>query len=792
MNSEMMLRKRSRVEQNVRDMKNTPFSGPEFDEGFYVFAIRVCSEKSTGKRKLIPGKFYYLLDGFTIEGDSVYVDEYRYRLPVFDYYLEQVVTTPHVSFSAIVGENGSGKSSLVEFELRLINNFSTAVFGEYSKEPGWEHLHFIKDVDGELYYLWRKTVYCLKVHGRDVSLIAFRRDGQDPQSKRFLFFKENPVKPLLPRILEVEGRPIHGVFSGDGDYYSKLKDLLPRFFYTVVLNQSVYAYNTSDFKRERNGEVYEQEVRRGRKLDKDGNEIDYSVEDTCWLNGLFHKNDGYQIPLVLSPFRKYGNYDINTENTLAYERLISQMVLAKDEDRIINGHLKVNSFRLTLKDRNYDLKEIRKNLGYSQFVERDFTSMKKALIAVWAEQIHYNLSATVKWRQHGTKALNYLVYKTLKIAATYEEYRDFRNKYLREHASFDVKDFTDLVGKTIANYSHVSRKLYRTVAYIIGGIYEKHGGKFVPFSLNEIHEQWNLASDAHTIDVKALVGAHLLQEASIPPPFFDLSIGLRDLNSGEEDIRFEYLSSGEKQQAYTTSSLIYHLKNLDSVKEDKSTTDRVSYESVQIILEEVELYYHPELQRTFVCNLLDGILRAKLRHIKWISIQIVTHSPFVLSDIPSYNVLALKKDNTEVGRIPCFGGNIHEMLKQSFFLQNGTVGEFAKWMTVRISQCLRVSRWMNNLETRPSFLSMLEELPEEYNWLRKYMTLDKNHLNNQEAFSLVYSPEVLLSQINLIEEPVVRRVLLDDYRRTFPDKKEEYKDSMRALLQKQMDALEKL
>ncbi len=52
--------------------------------------------------------------------------------------------------------------------------------------------------------------------------------------------------------------------------------------------------------------------------------------------------------------------------------------------------------------------------------------------------------------------------------------------------------------------------------------------------------------------------------------------------------------------------------------------------------------------------------------------------------------------------------------------------------------------------------------------------------------------EETAEQAEVIEEPVVRRVLLDDYRRTFPDKKEEYKESMRALLQKQMDALEKL
>ena len=54
----------------------------------------------------------------------------------------------------------------------------------------------------------------------------------------------------------------------------------------------------------------------------------------------------------------------------------------------------------------------------------------------------------------------------------------------------------------------------------------------------------------------------------------------------------------------------------------------------------------------------------------------------------------------------------------------------------------------------------------------------------------MYSPEVLLSQINLIGEPVIRRVLLDDYKRTFPEKKEVYKKSLKALLMEQIKALD--
>lgn len=72
---------------------------------------------------------------------------------------------------------------------------------------------------------------------------------------------------------------------------------LNNFFYTIAVNYSLYAYNSNDIKSEGD-----------------------------WLPGLFHKNDGYQTPLVLNPFRKDGNIDINNENHLVKARLIANLL----------------------------------------------------------------------------------------------------------------------------------------------------------------------------------------------------------------------------------------------------------------------------------------------------------------------------------------------------------------------------------------------------------------------------------------------------------------------------------
>ncbi len=42
-----------------------------------------------------------------------------------------------------------------------------------------------------------------------------------------------------------------------------------------------------------------------------------------WLNRIFHKNDGYQVPLVLSPYGM-SNININLENELSKERLMAR------------------------------------------------------------------------------------------------------------------------------------------------------------------------------------------------------------------------------------------------------------------------------------------------------------------------------------------------------------------------------------------------------------------------------------------------------------------------------------
>ena len=70
----------------VQNLQNIPLSGPMLDEGFCVFAVRVCSEDSVGRRKLVPVKMYYFLEGFSVLEDRILISKERFNKSVHDYY----------------------------------------------------------------------------------------------------------------------------------------------------------------------------------------------------------------------------------------------------------------------------------------------------------------------------------------------------------------------------------------------------------------------------------------------------------------------------------------------------------------------------------------------------------------------------------------------------------------------------------------------------------------------------------------------------------------------------------
>ena len=198
----------------------------------------------------------------------------------------------------------------------------------------------------------------------------------------------------------------------------------------------------------------------------------------------------------------------------------------------------------------------------------------------------------------------------------------------------------------------------------------------------------------------------------LPPPIYKAEILFYSEQSKSVYIPYNYLSSGEKQLLNNFGALIYHLRNIDSVADNGRL-----YENVNVILEEIELYFHPEYQRMIVKVLLEKLQSIVFKHIKRVNTTFVTHSPFILSDIPLCNVLFLKNGKPAMEKMQenAFGANIHGLLKNGVFLPSLPMGEFAYDKINELFEKLNGYKLNpNDLEQKDWFYSNIMRVGEPY------------------------------------------------------------------------------
>ncbi len=114
--------------------------------------------------------------------------------------------------------------------------------------------------------------------------------------------------------------------------------------------------------------------------------------------------------------------------------------------------------------------------------------------------------------------------------------------------------------------------------------------------------------------------------------------------------------------------------------------------SIMLILDEGETYLHPQWQKKLLKFLLEYLPTLFKR--KAIQVILTSHSPLFISDLPKENIVFLKRqdgrsiiaDMSEHSET--FAANIHTLYSDSFFIQDGLMGEFAKDKISYIAQRL--------------------------------------------------------------------------------------------------------
>ncbi|MDL2277398.1 ATP-binding protein [Parabacteroides sp. OttesenSCG-928-G07] len=310
------------------------------------------------------------------------------------------------------------------------------------------------------------------------------------------------------------------------------------------------------------------------------------------------------------------------------------------------------------------------------------------------------------------KSYHYIVYKTISIFEKYPNYNDpcsnfnklalaFESKKsLQDATNAITKGFEILLDDLTKEKTHITLKLRQALCFnnrIKSGkneFYKKTEtetsnnfgeSNFIRLKENLVSAE-ELQISNHKTDnseyillsfdaLRKYYNDNFIDLEQLPPPIFQSNIYLKQFTGENRYTPITSLSSGEKQMLNSTSAVIYHLQNINSVSESQ---ELIKYKYVNLILEEIELYFHPDYQRSFIKSLLKLIDNSNLNRINGINIIFVTHSPFILSDIPKRNVLFLKEGKpTYEMQENTFGANIHSLLKNGFFLDTLPIGDFA-------------------------------------------------------------------------------------------------------------------
>jgi predicted ATP-binding protein involved in virulence len=372
--------------------------------------------------------------------------------------------------------------------------------------------------------------------------------------------------------------------------------------------------------------------------------INYSNDVFIDKKEIHHKTDNYETPLLIEQNYKANiNYLIKKRIHKFYEEI---------ENNKITNFFNPNKINISYKEgigRSFILSK------YEGLCESFFVKDKsdKFLRENYISNIKENIQNY--YEEYNLKNLNiaYMIYKYLSLPESRINksiYIELKN--LLEDVYLGNVDFSELIllfEKKIDNLETNELERYDTLK-IFDGL------KFNSFLKDK--NKYLLIKEG--LELGTYIELKNKNKINFLPSWLNIEFF-------DNEIKFESLSTGEKSIFILIITLLYQLKNLNKTR----------YFTINVILDEIEMNIHPLWQKKFLKEVIFSI--NKITN-KKINLMLLTHSPFILSDLPKENIIFLEKGKQvypfENGQT--FGANIHTLLSHGFFMKDGLMGEFAK------------------------------------------------------------------------------------------------------------------
>lgn len=190
----------------------------------------------------------------------------------------------NISIQAIVGQNGSVNSSILELIYRLINNFSFMLELGMHRNDASTKLCYVKSLHLELYFWLDNRVGSLKADG---DLMRFKYDAYE-KVLEFRKIEDVGYERVNAEVLDVKNHVVELA------PVARMAEVARWFFYTIVTNYSMRSYIDNDYAKEKTYVEFQPELVQGKGGEKRvSQKVVERDEGDVWINSIFHKNDAF-------------------------------------------------------------------------------------------------------------------------------------------------------------------------------------------------------------------------------------------------------------------------------------------------------------------------------------------------------------------------------------------------------------------------------------------------------------------------------------------------------------------